>query len=488
MDAARLREIVEKARDQRVLCIGDVMLDRFVYGVVNRISPEAPVPVLKQTRSASMPGGAANVARNLASLGMQAVIVGAVGDDEAGEELSTLLGRSPGITARLTVLKGRPTTLKTRMVAGGQQLLRLDAEEIGATDAASEMALTAILDELAPTVSAVLVSDYAKGLLSDGMIAALHAAARRHAIPVIVDPKGNDFIRYGAVDILKPNADELAAASGLPASTTGEVERALKAAQTNLPAKAVVVTRAAQGMSFITAGGRLEHLSGKAREVFDVSGAGDTSLAALALAIVAGASLDEAVQVAILASGIAVGKSGTATVSAAEMLDTAELPQWTRKAGNLSADAMVGQIERWREGGLRIGFTNGVFDILHPGHIRVLEESRSLCDRLIVGLNSDASVRRLNKGPERPVNSEHVRAQVLCGLSAVDGVVIFGEDTPLQLITALKPDVLIKGGDYTRDTIVGADIVEARGGEVVVVPLVPGHSTTSTIERSRSKT
>jgi len=169
------------------------------------------------------------------------------------------------------------------------------------------------------------------------------------------------------------------------------------------------------------------------------------------------------------------------------LLDTADLPQWTQKAGNLSVDAMVGQIERWREGGLRIGFTNGVFDILHPGHIRVLEESRSRCDRLVVGLNSDASVRRLNKGPERPVNAEHARAQVLCGLSAVDGVVIFDEDTPLRLITALKPDVLIKGGDYTRDTIIGADIVEARGGEVVVVPLVPGHSTTSTIARSRGK-
>ncbi len=487
MQPARLRLIMEKARGQRILCVGDVMLDRFVYGVVNRISPEAPVPVLRQTRAASMPGGAANVARNLASLGLQAIIIGAVGTDEPGIELNELLEHSPGISARLVPLKGRPTTLKTRLVAGGQQLLRLDAEESGAPDAASERTIIALIEDTVPSVAAVLVSDYAKGLLNDAIIAAIHTAAARHGVPVIADPKGKDFARYGAVDILKPNAGELGLALGLPTGTSSDVEQALAAAQAALPAKAIVVTRAAQGMSYITALGAHGHVTGKAREVFDVSGAGDTSLAALATAIVAGASLDEAVNVAILASGIAVGKSGTATVSASELLDALDMRQWTQKAGTLSMDAMVGQIERWREGGLRIGFANGVFDILHPGHVRVLEEARSRCDRLVVGLNSDTSVRRL-KGAERPVNSEHARAQVLCGLSAVDGVVIFEEDTPLNLITALKPDVLIKGGDYTRETIVGADFVEARGGEVIVVPLVPGQSTTSIIARSRNGT
>ena len=483
----RLRQIVETTRDKRVLCVGDVMLDRFVYGVVERISPEAPVPVLRQSRAASMPGGAANVARNLASLGLEAVLVGAIGDDEAGRELASLLDQSPGISAHLVTLKGRPTTLKTRMVAGGHQLLRLDAEEVGAPDSASESALIAQIQALIPTMSAILISDYAKGLLSMAVIDAVLAGARLQNLPVIADPKGKDFARYGAVDILKPNAGELASAVGLPTGSTPGVERALEAAQAQLPAKAIVVTRAAQGMSYVAEGGALGHVSGKARDVFDVSGAGDTSLAALAMAVVAGASLDEAVQLAILASGIAVGKSGTATVSFAELLDTAAQEQWSQKAGTLSVDAMVGQIERWREGGLRIGFTNGVFDILHPGHIRVLEDSRSRCDRLIVGLNSDASVKRL-KGPERPVNDAGSRAQVLCGLSSVDGVVIFEEDTPLNLITALRPDVLIKGGDYTRDSIVGADFVEARGGEVVVVPTLPGHSTTSTIARSRNGT
>jgi D-beta-D-heptose 7-phosphate kinase/D-beta-D-heptose 1-phosphate adenosyltransferase len=485
MQPARLRQIMDKARGQRVLCVGDVMLDRFVYGVVNRISPEAPVPVLRQTRTASMPGGAANVARNLASLGLQAIIIGAVGTDEAGIELNELLEHSAGISARLVPLKERPTTLKTRLVAGGQQLLRLDAEEVGAPNTSGEQSIIAAIKDLVPTVSAVLISDYAKGLLTDAIVSALLSAAARHGVPVIADPKGKDFARYGAVDILKPNAGELGAAMELPTATTSEVELALETAQRRLPAKAIVVTRAAQGMSYIADGSECGHVTGKAREVFDVSGAGDTSLAALGAAIVAGATLEEAVNVAILASGIAVGKSGTATVSASELLDAVQLSGGPQRAGTLTVDAMVGQIERWREGGLRIGFTNGVFDILHPGHVRVLEESRSRCDRLVVGLNSDASVKRL-KGAERPVNSEQSRAQVLCGLAAVDGVVIFEEDTPLNLITALKPDVLVKGGDYTRDTIVGADLVEARGGEVFVVPLVPGQSTTSIIARSRS--
>jgi D-beta-D-heptose 7-phosphate kinase / D-beta-D-heptose 1-phosphate adenosyltransferase len=485
MQPARLRQILDSARGTRVLCVGDVMLDRFVYGVVSRISPEAPVPVLKQTRAASMPGGAANVARNLASLGLQAVVAGAIGQDEAGAELSVRLRETPGISAHMVVLQHRPTTLKTRLIAGGQQLLRLDAEDLGEPDLVAEAAIIAVIKDVAPSVSAILISDYAKGLITPSVIAAILEAAAAHTLPVIADPKGADFARYGAVDILKPNASELAAAMGLPTGTHAEVEHALSAAQRSLPARSIIVTRAAQGMSYVCAGGEPGHVTGQAREVFDVSGAGDTSLAALAAAIVAGASLEEAVNVAILASGIAVGKSGTATVSALELLDALEVPQRASSAGVLSADAMVGQIERWREGGLRIGFTNGVFDILHPGHVRVLEESRRHCDRLIVGLNSDASVKRL-KGPQRPVNDAASRAQVLCGLSAVNGVVIFDDETPLSLITALKPDVLIKGGDYTRETIVGAGLVEARGGEVVVVPLVPGQSTTSIIARSRS--
>ena len=475
MQPARLRQILEKAEGQRVLCIGDIMLDRFVYGSVSRISPEAPVPVLRQTRLASMPGGAANVARNLSSLGLKPVIIGAIGDDEAGKELSGLLG-----------CEAHLVTPQARLVAGGQQLLRLDAEEAGAPDTSCEQAAITAIRKFAPTVAAILISDYAKGFLTPAILAATLEAAASAKVPVIADPKGQDFARYGAVDILKPNAGELAAAIGQPVTSDETAAAALSAALATLPAKAIVVTRAAQGMSFQSRGEKPAHVRGQAREVFDVSGAGDTSLAALAAVIIAGTKLEEAVTVAILASGIAVGKAGTATVSAAELIETAESGFRHQKASLIARDAMVGQIERWREAGLRIGFTNGVFDILHPGHVRILEEAGNRCDRLVVAINSDASVRRL-KGPERPVNTEISRAQVLCGLASVDAVVIFEEDTPLELITALKPDVLVKGGDYTRDTIVGADIVEARGGEVVVVQLVEGHSTTAIIARSRKK-
>lgn len=485
--SSRLSGLLDQATGKRVLCIGDVMLDRFIYGAVERISPEAPVPVLRYSRDAAMPGGAANVARNLASLGLAPVLIGARGDDDAGRELLSRFVQDVSISVHLVTLEGRPTTLKSRFVAGGHQLLRVDTENAAPISETTETELIGIVAAEAEGAAAILISDYAKGLLTDRLLAAILQIAADHKIPVIADPKGRDFARYGAVDILKPNASELAAATGLSVSTDEEASWALRSALEILPAKAVVVTRAARGISFIGPDRKVHHEAGRAREVFDVSGAGDTSLAALAAAIAGGGTLEEAVSMAIAASGIAVGKSGTATVTAEEV--KAALTDFgpAGRAGVLPIDAMIGQAERWRAAGLRIGFTNGCFDILHPGHIRVIEQARSHCDRLIIGLNSDASVKRL-KGPQRPINTEQARADVLAALSAVDGVTIFDTDTPREVITALKPDVLVKGGDYTKETIVGADIVEARGGEVVIVPLVPGHSTTATIARSTSGT
>lgn len=482
---SRLSELLEKAAGKRVLCIGDVMLDRFIYGSVERISPEAPVPVLRHSREAAMPGGAANVVRNLASLGLRPVLIGARGDDAAGEELLSQLDLELTVSVRLVTLNDRPTTLKCRFIAGGHQLLRVDTENSAPIPQTARQELFEIIAEEAVGAAAILISDYAKGLLSEELIADILQIAATAGIPVIADPKGRDFARYGAVDIIKPNASELSAATGLPVVSDAEAEVALLNAQQTLPAKAVVVTRAARGMSFIGADGEIRHEAGRAREVFDVSGAGDTSLAALAAALVGGGSLAEAVSLAIAASGIAVGKAGTAVVTADELKSVLADAGPVGRAGVLPLDAMIGQVERWRAAGLRIGFTNGCFDILHPGHIRVIEQARAHCDRLIVGLNADVSVKRL-KGPERPVNTEQARGDVLSGLAAVDGVTIFEEDTPLELITALKPDVLVKGGDYTKETIVGADIVTARGGQVVIVPLVPGHSTTATIARSKA--
>ena len=483
--SSRLSGLLDQAARKRVLCIGDVMLDRFIYGAVDRISPEAPVPVLRYSRDAAMPGGAANVARNLASLGLRPVLVGARGDDDAGRELVSRFVQDVSTSVHLVTLEGRPTTLKSRFVAGGHQLLRVDTENAAPISETTENELIGIVSAEAAGAAVILVSDYAKGLLTNRLLQAILQIAADHQIPVIADPKGRDFARYGAVDILKPNASELAAATGLSVGTDEEASWALRSALDTLPAKAVVVTRAARGISFIGPDRKVHHEAGRAREVFDVSGAGDTSLAALAAAIAGGGTLEEAVSMAIAASGIAVGKAGTATVTAEEVKSALTDFGPVGRAGVLPIDAMIGQAERWRASGLRVGFTNGCFDILHPGHIRVIEQARSHCDRLIIGLNSDASVKRL-KGPQRPINTEQARADVLAALSAVDGVTIFDTDTPLEVITALKPDVLVKGGDYTKETIVGADIVEARGGEVIIVPLVPGHSTTATIARSNS--
>ncbi len=487
MPDRQLTSWLRAAAGKRIVCVGDVMLDRFVYGSVARISPEAPVPVLRRSRESAMPGGAANVARNLASLGLSPVVIGVIGDDADGRELSAQLAAIPGIDTRLVVDPSRPTTLKMRFVAGGQQLLRVDAEETTPISAGIEEQIGRLILQQVEhhAAAAVLMSDYAKGTLSAPVIAAVHAAASKAGIAIIADPKGRDFVRYGPVDILKPNAAELAEAMSLPVATDQDMSAALNAAHAALPARSIVTTRAARGMSFIEGRSPAVHVAGTAREVFDVSGAGDTALAALAVGCVAGAPLAHSVSLAIAASGLAVGKAGTATVTADELAAAFETAHHTERAGYLSLSDARTRVDRWRNAGLRVGFTNGCFDILHPGHIRTLEQARAACDRLVVAINSDASVRRL-KGDRRPVNDVRARAIVLASLAVVDAVIVFDEDTPLALIEALEPDVLVKGGDYTRDTIVGADIVEARGGRVHIVPLVPGQSTTATIARSKA--
>lgn len=480
-----LVDLLANAAGKRVLCVGDVMLDRFVYGAVTRISPEAPVPIMQRYREAAMPGGAGNVARNLASLGAVAVLVGVVGDDAEGRELAELIGEIDGVEGDLIAMRGRPTTLKTRFIAGGQQLLRVDAEDLDAIDSVAEEEIIAAIAHEAQRAALIVLSDYAKGALTDAVIAATLKAAEEAGVPVIADPKGRDFSRYGAVDVLKPNATELAIALDTSVESDRDAADALGAAMEAIPAKAMVVTRAAKGMSYLPRGGAVAHRSGVAREVYDVSGAGDTSIAALAVGLVGGGSLDDAVELAIAASGIAVGKAGTATVSAAELKTALMLGLQGGGVAHVPLETLQGQIAMWREAGLTVGFTNGCFDILHPGHLRVLEEAKDRCGRLVVGLNSDASVKRL-KGAGRPVNDAMSRARVLSGLSAVDAVIVFEEDTPAELIAALQPDLLVKGGDYMMDEIVGADVVQQRGGMVHIVPLVDGQSTTAAIARAQA--
>ncbi len=474
LDLGALQTLLERVRDLKAACVGDLMLDRYVYGEVSRISPEAPIPVLRTRRTTAMPGGVGNVARNVAALGGLARLGAVAGEDAAGQELRDLIAAEDRVADFVSRPLGATTIVKTRFVAGGQQLLRLDEEEAGVEIDDSD----AFVD-----TSVILLSDYAKGVVSDGLIAAALGAARRTGAPVIVDPKGRDFARYGAVDVVKPNASELAGATGLPVETDAEVEAALTALLEQTTAKAVVVTRAGKGMSLMRRGEPVRHFPGRAREVFDVSGAGDTVLASLGLALGAGASLETAVQFAILASGVVVGKAGTAVVTPAELVE-AELSQHAvaAQAKVTPLDELVAEVEAWRRQGLKVGFTNGCFDILHRGHVAYLAQARGWCDRLVVALNTDASVRRL-KGEGRPVNDLDSRAVVIGGLASVDRVTSFDDPTPITLIERLRPDVLVKGSDYTREGVVGGDLVESWGGVVRLADFKDGFSTTRTIEK-----
>lgn len=466
-----------------VLVVGDVMVDRFVYGTVGRVSAEAPVPILARQRDSVMLGAAGNVARNISVLGGEPTLVGVLGDDRAAEEADDLLDDG-GLPSWIVVESGRPTTTKTRFVAGGQQLLRVDDETTRPIDAVTEDTLVKHVALAAADVRAILLSDYGKGVVTPRVIEACLAAGKAVGAPLIVDSKARHFGRYGDADLVKPNAAELAFATGLPTTTDAEIEAALAAALAGSACRAILVTRAAQGMSLAVRDSAVRHFRRPPPEVFDTAGAGDTALATLGLALAGGADLSEAVEIALLASSVVVEKAGVAAASADELLE-AELAAHREptEAKIVTREGMLRQIGRWRDRGLRVGFTNGCFDILHPGHVAYLTQARSWCDRLIVGLNSDASVQRA-KGPERPINPLEARALVLAGLACVDLVTVFDEDTPVDLIAAARPDLLVKGGDYTPESVVGADLVRGWGGEVRIATFVDGHSTTATLAKA----
>ncbi len=479
----RLFSILDNAEDKTILCVGDVMLDRFVYGAVDRISPESPVPVLRKSSVSEMPGGAGNVARNMASMGLNVIVIGCVGEDEDGAHLRAALANETRIDARLAQSSTLRTIVKTRFVASNQQLLRVDTEDTNPDIGPVAAIIASAVLKAAREANAIVVSDYAKGCITPAVFNACKAAASENTIPLLVDPKSRDLTAYLGATIVKPNAQELSLATGLPCGSDPEIEAALLKVEEYLPGSQVVVTRAQKGMSW-TDNGNVSHRRGEARQVYDVSGAGDTSMAAIALGIVSGGRLDEAVELAVAASGVAVGKTGTATVDAAEIRHALDHQSVEMRAPVLQGADLLGQIHAWKAAGLKVGLTNGCFDILHPGHLALLEEARSNCDRLIVAINADESVTRL-KGEGRPVNSERDRALMLSALSAVDAVTVFPEDTPAALIVSVLPDLLVKGGDYTLETIIGADTVISNGGEVHIVKLVEGQSTTSILARSK---
>ena len=479
-DAATLTAAVRRLSRTSIMVIGDVMLDRYVFGPVHRISPEAPIPVLTVERELAMPGGAGNVVRNLTALGAAVAFVSVVGDDQAGSDLTGLVGGQPGVEPWLLVQGGRATTVKTRYVSQGQQLLRADHEETGPLHPKiAERMMRIAGDTIAATTVAIL-SDYNKGVLAGTIPAQLIAAAAAAGRPIIVDPKGTDYARYAGATVITPNRRELAEATGHPVTTEQEIVDAATALRTRHAFGAVLVTRAEDGMTLVDADG-VQHYPAEAADVYDVSGAGDTVVSALAAGLAAGLPLRLAVRIANIAGGIVVGKVGT-SVAREEDLLAAISPQGGTLRKVVGRDVAAEQVERWRRRGWRTGFTNGCFDLLHPGHVHLLEQARSQCDRLVVGLNSDASVRRL-KGQTRPVQPEAARAAVLASLSAVDLVVIYDEDTPEVTLRELRPELLVKGADYTIDQVVGADMVRSWGGQVWLAELLPGHSTTATMLR-----
>ncbi len=467
-----------------VLCLGDVMLDRFVYGDVERISPEAPVPVLRLRETRTMLGGAGNVAANIASLGGRAVLLGMIADDDSGALLTRHMATLPGIDPALVSTTHRPTICKTRFLARQQQVVRADEESPLPLQPEEEADLMAALDRHLPRAQAIILSDYGKAALSDGIIGHAVARARARNLPVFVDPKSREFGRYRGATCITPNARELAEASRLPTTTEAEVIAAARRVMAEADAAAILATRSEKGMILVERDGTHHSVPARAREVFDVSGAGDTVIATLALAHAAGMSLAQAMRISNAAAGVVVSKVGTATVQPAELLhelDAGDAP--AREAPPLrSLEQTLALVAHWKDQGLTVGFTNGCFDILHPGHIALLAAARRACDRLIVALNTDASVARL-KGPSRPINRLEDRATVLGAIKHVDCLVAFDDDTPRALIAALLPDRLIKGADYTLDRVVGADIVTAHGGKVILADLVAGQSTTGTIAR-----
>ena len=468
----------------RILVLGDVMLDRFVYGAVERISPEAPIPVVNVERLADMPGGAANVARNIAALGARVILLGVVGRDAGAEDLQSQLALSPTIDVRLITDASRPTSVKIRYVADGQQVMRADRESRAELAPGIEEALLGKFSLALRDASVVVLSDYAKGVLSEPVARAVIEISRRAGKTVIVDPKCKDFGKYRGATLITPNRLELQQACGRECADDAQVVAGAREIMKDGVCDILLVTRGKDGMSVIPNGGEACHLPTAARQVYDVSGAGDTVAATIALAIASGARVGEAAALANIAAGIVVGKRGTATVTAGEIAAALTPFDGRTDPQKIFALESVVQLARaWREQGLKIAFANGCFDLLHPGHISLLDQARRSADRLIVGLNADLSIRRL-KGSNRPVQGEVARATVLAALKAVDAVIIFSEDTPLHLIETLQPDVLVKGADYTLDRVVGADVVMGRGGKVLLADLLTGHSTTETVKRA----
>jgi len=482
-------EALKHVAQQTVLCVGDLMLDDFVYGEVTRISPEAPTPVLAVARNEVEIGGAGNVARNIAALGARCIFVGLIGKDDAARTLNDAFAKLRGsVVPHLVSEAGRHTTRKVRFVSEhhSAHLMRADWETAQPASAVSEAAVIAQAEAALPDCGAVVLSDYAKGVLTERVIRAIIDKARRLGKPVVVDPKSHDYAIYRGATLITPNRQELGTAVHRPVTSEAEIARAAAELARIVESDAVLVTRSEEGMTLHVDDHAPLHIPAYPVKVRDVSGAGDTVAAVMAVLLAMKAPFDAAMRAANAAAAVVVGKRGTSTVTLTELrhriLPAASLAPEDKIVFDWSM--LDERLADWRRRGLRIGFTNGCFDLLHRGHVKLLAEARTACDRLVVGLNSDASTMRL-KGKGRPINPAEGRAEVLAALEAVDLVVVFEEDTPLELIKRVRPGVLVKGADYKREDVVGHEVVEAACGDVILIDLVPGHSTTAIVERAR---
>jgi D-beta-D-heptose 7-phosphate kinase/D-beta-D-heptose 1-phosphate adenosyltransferase len=482
MERKDVESLFTRAQGVRALVIGDLMIDEYLWGKAERISPEAPVQVVDVVREELRLGGAGNVANNLVALGCGVTVCSVIGGDENGTILRHVFTGKGVDVAGIFEDPMRRTSKKSRVVAAHQQIVRIDRESREPLRAEFEEKINAFIAGHAAEYDVILVSDYLKGVLTEGVLATIAGIGRKNGIPVVIDPKGSDYGKYRGATILTPNRREAELASGVNILDEESLSTAAAALLQKGELAALLITRSEEGMSLFQAGGHTVHIPTVAREVYDVTGAGDTVLAVIGLVLACGGGFEQAARLANVAAGIAVGKLGTSTVSPAEIISEVGRDHRDSDAKIKNRDVLAAIIADERKKGKRVVFTNGCFDLLHVGHVKYLQKARAFGDLLILGLNSDASVRRL-KGDKRPLIGEEERAHLLAALDCVDYVVLFDEDTPQKLIESIQPLVLVKGGDYSPEGVVGKDVVESYGGRVELVEFVDGKSTTNIIEK-----
>ncbi len=482
MNRTEVEQFLDRVGAVRALVVGDLMLDEYLWGKTERISPEAPVQVVDITSEDLRLGGAGNVINNLVTLGCRVYVASVLGNGQDGDLVRSMLEKIKVDTSGLLFDPQRKTSRKTRILASHQQMMRFDRETREPITVEQEQALAAYVREQASQFDVILISDYLKGVLTEGLLQQIIRVGKERGLPVVIDPKGSDYRKYRGATLLTPNRKETEVASRVVITDQDSLRQAGHALLKNLELETLVVTRSEEGISIFFQGGKEIHLPTEAQEVYDVTGAGDTVLSLLGVGLACGLLIEDAARMANLAAGIAVSKVGTSTVGIDEIREVFS-HQFLEGDAKIKRRERLQQIlETERQRGKTIVFTNGCFDLLHVGHVKYLQQARRQGDLLVLGLNSDASIRRL-KGPNRPLIGEQERAHILAALTCIDYVVTFDEDTPLELIEMLRPDILVKGGDYTPETVVGRELVESYGGRVALIDLVDGRSTTNIIER-----